>query len=108
MLEKEEKEVPIFLIYDEVINHINDQLLNFIEMLKDNEFDEIYIPYITLFLEEFHPTDYEYEELVKFSNDLDTLFYRINQSILSGYEKLTEEDFEQVMEVLNKYRKDSD
>lgn len=108
ILEKENKPVPIFLIYDKVVDHINSQLLDFIEMLRENDFDEIYIPYITLFLEEFHPTDYDYEELVKFSNELDELFYKINQTILSGYGELTEEDFEGVMDILNKYRKVSD
>lgn len=74
-------------------------------MLRENDFDEIYIPYITLFLEEFYPTDYERQELTNFSNELEVLFYKINNSILTGYSELTEDDFEDVMEILNKYRK---
>lgn len=103
-LEKENIKVPIFMIYDEVVNHINSQLLNFIEMLRDYEFDEIYIPYITIFLEEFRPTEYDVKELEKFSDELDELFFKMNNSILSGYENVTEDDFDEVMKLLDKYR----
>lgn len=105
IFEREKKEVPIYLIYDDVVEHINSQLLNFIDMLRENKFEEVYIPYITVFIEKFHPTDYEYDELVDFSNELDNLFYKINQIILSGARKLSEEDFENVLEILDKYRK---
>ncbi len=56
----------------------------------------------------FIPTEYDYEELVLFSNELDTLFYKINQRIISRIGELEEEDFNQLMEILNKYRKESD
>lgn len=73
--------------------------------MKKNNFDEIYIPYITIFLEEFYPMDYEYEELVNFADDLNDTFYEIDQMILSNVRYVSEKDFEEVMEVLDKYRK---
>lgn len=65
------------MIYADVVEHINNLLLDFVEMLRENDFDEIYIPYITLFLEEFHPTDYERQELINFSDDLKSYFIKL-------------------------------
>ena len=108
MFEQQEKTIPLYLIYDEVVSHINTHLLNFIEMMKEFNWNEGYRPFIELFIEEFIPTEYDYEELVLFSNELDTLFYKINQRIFSRIGELKEEDFNQLMEILNKYRKESD
>lgn len=105
ILERNNQQVPLYMIYADVAEHINNQLLDFIEMMRDNDFEEIYIPYITLFLEKFHPTDYEHQELTNFSDELETLFYKINNSILTGYNELSEDHFDDVMEILNKYRK---
>ena len=108
MFEQQKKTIPLYLIYDEVVSHINTHLLNFIEMMKEFNWNEGYRPFIELFIEEFIPTEYDYEELVLFSNELDTLFYKINQRIFSRIGELKEEDFNQLMEILNKYRKESD
>lgn len=108
MFEQQKKTIPLYLIYDEVVSHINTHLLNFIEMMKEFNWNEGYRPFIELFIEEFIPTEYDYEELVLFSNELDTLFYKINQRIISRIGELEEEDFNQLMEILNKYRKDID
>lgn len=106
MFEQQEKTIPLYLIYDEVVSHINTHLLNFIEMMKEFNWNEGYRPFIELFIEEFIPTEYDYEELVLFSNELDTLFYKINQRIISRIGELEEEDFNQLMEILNEYRKE--
>ena len=108
IFEQQKKTIPVYLIYDEVVIHINTHLLNFIEMMKEFNWNEGYRPFIELFIEEFIPTEYDYEELVLFSNELDTLFYKINQRIISRIGELEEEDFNQLMEILNKYRKESD
>ena len=108
MFEQQKKTIPLYLIYDEVVSHINTHLLNFIEMMKEFNWNEGYRPFIELFIEEFIPTEYDYEELVLLSNELDTLFYKINQRIISRIGELEEEDFNQLMEILNKYRKESD
>jgi len=105
MFEQQKKTIPLYLIYDEVVSHINTHLLNFIEMMKEFNWNEGYRPFIELFIEEFIPTEYDYEELVLFSNELDTLFYKINQRIFSRIGELEEEDFNQLMDILNKYRK---
>ena len=105
MFEQQKKTIPLYLIYDEVVSHINTHLLNFIEMMKEFNWNEGYRPFIELFIEEFIPTEYSYEELVLFSNELDTLFYKINQRIFSRIGELEEKDFNQLMEILNKYRK---
>lgn len=105
IFEQQKKTIPLYLIYDEVVSHINTHLLNFIEMMKEFNWNEGYRPFIELFIEEFIPTEYDYEELVLFSNELDTLFYKINQRIFSRIGELEEEDFNQLMDILNKYRK---
>lgn len=105
MFEQQKKTIPLYLIYDEVVSHINTHLLNFIEMMKEFNWNEGYRPFIELFIEEFIPTEYDYEELVLFSNELDTLFYKINQRIFSRIGELEEKDFNQLMDILNKYRK---
>lgn len=105
MFEQQKKTIPLYLIYDEVVSHINTHLLNFIEMMKEFNWNEGYRPFIELFIEEFIPTEYDYEELVLFSNELDILFYKINQRIFSRIGELEEKDFNQLMDILNKYRK---
>ena len=105
IFEQQKKTIPLYLIYDEVVSHINTHLLNFIEMMKEFNWNEGYRPFIELFIEEFIPTEYDYEELVLFSNELDTLFYKINQRIFSRIGELEEEDFNKLMDILNKYRK---
>lgn len=106
-LEKKEMEIPIYLIYDEIIDHINLKLRSFIDLINNEKWEEGYIPYIEVFIKNFHPTDYSYDELVNFSDDLDSIIYNIDQRIIIGT-KLTYDDFMNVMNVLNKYRKDSD
>lgn len=106
-LEKKEMEIPIYLIYDEIIDHINLKLRSFIDLINNEKWEEGYTPYIEIFIKNFHPTDYSYNELVNFSDDLDNIIYNIDQRIIIGT-KLTYDDFMNVMNVLNKYRKDSD
>lgn len=105
MFEQQKKTIPLYLIYDEVVSHINTHLLNFIELMKEFNWNEGYRPFIELFIEEFTPTEYDYEELVLFSNELDTLFYKIDQRIFSRIGELEEKDFNKLMDILNKYRK---
>jgi predicted nucleic acid-binding Zn-ribbon protein len=45
ILEKNNEQVPLYMICADVVEHINNLLLDFVEMLRENEFDEIYIPY---------------------------------------------------------------
>lgn len=106
-LEKKEMEIPIYLIYDEIVDHINLKLRSFIDLINNEKWEEGYTPYIEVFIKKFHPTDYSYDELVNFSDDLDNIIYNIDQRIIIGT-KLTYDDFMNVMNVLNKYRKDSD
>ncbi|MGO3169148.1 plasmid mobilization protein [Senegalia sp. (in: firmicutes)] len=106
-LEKKEMEIPLYLIYDEIVDHINLKLRSFIDLINNEKWEEGYTPYIEVFIKKFHPTDYSYDELVNFSDDLDNIIYNIDQRIIIGT-KLTYDDFMNVMNVLNKYRKDSD
>lgn len=107
-LEKKEMEIPMYLIYDEITDHINLKLRSFIDLINNEKWEEGYTPYVEVFIKGFHPTDYSYDELVDFSNDLDNVIYKINQKIITGTGKLILDDFMEVMNVLNKYRKDSD
>lgn len=107
-LEEEGKRIPNYLIYDEINDQINLQLQNFIQLIEDEKLGVIFPPYIHAFIEDFHPTDYLYDELVDFSNELSNVFYRIDRMVLTGIGELTEDDFDLVLNVLDKYRKESD
>lgn len=108
MLKEEDKIIPMYLIYDEISDHLILQLRLFIQLLEDEKWEDIYAPYIEIFIKYFHPTHYEYEELVHFSDELDTIMYRINRKTIKEISKLNEDDFDDVLTVLNKYRKESD
>ena len=107
-LTEEGKRIPNYLIYDEINDQINLQLQNFIQLIEDEKLGVIFPPYIHAFIEDFHPTDYLYDELVDFSNELSNVFYKIDRMVLTGIGELTEDDFELVLNVLDKYRKESD
>lgn len=107
-LKSEEKRIPDYLIYDEIADQINNKLKDFILIIKEEKANPIFRGFINKFIERFYPTDFTYDELVSLSNDISEIIYKINQKIITETGNLTEEDFQNVMEVLSKYRKDSD
>lgn len=107
-LKEEGKRIPNYLIYDEINDQINLQLQNFIQLIEDEKLGVIFPPYIHAFIEDFHPTDYLYDELVDFSNELSDVLYKIDRMVLTGIGELTEDDFEDVLTVLDKYRKEQE
>ena len=107
-LKSEEKRIPDYLIYDEIADQINNKLKEFILIIKEEKANPVFRGFINKFIEGFYPTDFTYDELVSLSNDISEIIYKINQKIREGTGNLTEEDFKNVMEVLSKYRKDSD
>lgn len=108
MLEKEKKTIPLYLVYEEIESHINLQLRSFVDLIVQKKLNETYPSYIDFFIKKFDSTNFDYEELVLFSDDLDKVIYDINRRLNTGNEKLKDEDFLNIMEVLNKYRKVSD
>lgn len=108
MLEKEKKSVPMYLVFEEIENHIVLLLRSFVDLIVQEKLNETYPSYIDFFIKKFDSTNYDYEELVLFSNDLDNVLFSINRKIYTGNVSLKDEDFLNVMEVLNKYRKVSD
>ena len=107
-LKEEEKRIPNYLIYDEIGNQINEKLGEFIQLIKDEKANPIFRGFINKFIEGFYPADFTYDELVSFSDDLSEVIYKINLKIITETGNLTEQDFNKVMEILNKYRKDRD
>ena len=107
-LKSEKKRIPDYLIYDEIADQINNKLKDFILIIKEEKANPIFRGFINKFIEGFYPTDFTYDELVSLSNDISEIIYKINQKIITETGNLTEEDFKNVMEVLSKYRKDSD
>lgn len=107
-LKSEGKRIPDYLIYDEIADQINNKLKDFILIIKEEKANPIFRGFINKFIEGFYPTDFTYDELVSLSNDISEIIYKINQKIITETGNLTEEDFKNVMEVLSKYRKDSD
>lgn len=108
MLEKEKKSVPMYLVFEEIENHIVLLLRSFVDLIVQEKLNETYPSYIDFFIKKFDSTNYDYEELVLFSNDLDKALFSINRKINTANASLTDKDFLNVMEVLNKYRKVSD
>lgn len=58
-----------------------------------------------MFLENFKYIDYDVKELDMLSEDLDELVSKINNIIFSKYRKITEDDFEDLVRILDMYRK---
>lgn len=108
ILISQKERVPLFMEQHVVVEHINFILLEFIELLEEHNFDEAYIPYITYFIKGFKPELYTREELLDFSDELQTFYNNVTSLILSVDKKLTEDDFTNLMEILNNYRKESD
>lgn len=108
MLEKEKKAIPMYLVYEEIENHIILLLRSFVDLIIQENLNETYPSYIDFFIKKFDSRNFDYEELVSFSDDLDNVLFSINRKINTENFKLKDEDFLNVMEVLNKYRKVSD
>lgn len=107
-LEKEKKSIPMYLVYEEIESHIILQLRSFVDLIIKEKLNETYPSYIDFFIKNFDSTNFNYEELVLFSDDLDKVIFDINRRLSTGTFKIKDEDFLNVMEVLNKYRKVSD
>lgn len=107
-LEKEKKSIPMYLVYEEIESHIILQLRSFVDLIIQEKLNETYPSYIDFFIKKFDSTNFNYEELVLFSDDLDKVIFDINRRLNTGSTKIKDEDFLNVMEVLNKYRKVSD
>lgn len=58
-----------------------------------------------MFLENFKYIDYDVKELDMLSEDLDELVSKINNIIFSRYRKITEDNFEDLVGILDMYRK---
>ena len=86
-LTRENKKIPEYLIYDEILDDINKKLLKISDLGKQEEVSSILLSTIDLFLERFIPTEYSYDELVNFSNDLSRVNNKIDRKILTGKEK---------------------
>lgn len=107
-LTRENKKIPEYLIYDEILDDINKKLLKISDLGKQEEVSSILLSTIDLFLERFIPTEYSYDELVNFSNDLSRVNNKIDRKILTGKEKFDEDDLNEVREVLIKHLKKED
>ena len=104
-LERQNKRVPMYLIYEEITDHIILKMRSFIDLVEKEKLNDSYPTYIEYFLKSFIPTEYSYDELVDLSDDLEDIFYRINQKVNTRTGKLTDKDFIDVMEVLKKHKK---
>lgn len=108
LLLTQKQRVPLFMEQHGVVEHITTILLEFIEMLKEHNFDEAYIPFILYFIKKFKPEYYTREKLLNFSDDLQNFYNDIIALILSTDKKLTEDDFNDLMEILNNYRNENE
>ena len=106
LLENENKRVPLYLIYDEIADHIILKMRSFIDLVEREKLHKSYPSYIDYFLKHFIPTDFTYDELVDLSDDLEKIFYKINIKVNTKTGNLTDKDFIEVMEVLKIHRKD--
>ena len=106
-LRKQGERVPKYLIYDEISDHIIIQIRLLIDLANETELAQGYVPFYERYIQTFHPTFFEYEELVDFSDKLDEKILEVNKIDIRNLNQL-EDKFTEVLEVLNKYRKDSD
>ena len=106
ILENENKRVPLYLIYDEIADHIILKMRSFIDLIEKSDLHKTYPSYIEYFLKHFIPTDFTYDELVDLSDDLENIFYKINHKVNTKTGHLTDQDIVDVMEVLKIHRKD--
>lgn len=108
ILISQKERVPLYMEQHGVLDHIRNIILEFKKMLIEHKFDKAYIPFLTHFLKGFNPEKYTREELLDFSDELQTFYNDITSLILNVDKKLTEDDFNKLMEILNKYRKGRD
>lgn len=108
LLEKEGKEIPQYLIYDEIGEQINRKLGEFIDLVKKEKAPSVFRSFIKRFIETFYPTSFTYDELVSLSNEISEIIYKVNLKIITETGTITEDDFEMIMDVLGKYRKKRD
>lgn len=106
-LKKQGERIPKYLLYDEVSDHIIIQLRLLIDITNETELAQGYTPFYERYIQTFHPTFFEYEELVDFSDKLDEKILEVNKIDIRNLNQL-EDKFAEVLEVLNQYRKDSD
>ena len=78
-----------------------------IDLANETELAQGYVPFYERYIQTFHPTFFEYEELVDFSDKLDEKILEVEKTDIRNLNQL-EDKFAEVLEVLNKYRKDSD
>ena len=107
ILQDQKKEVPDYLIFDNIIDEINIKLLSFIDLLDKEGWNVIFIDFVYSVLEEIIPENFTYEELIQYSNDLDKALYKINQKMLNPNNNFTDEDFDKVRDVLLNYKKEN-
>ena len=107
-LTKEGKATPNFLIEDLIVEDINIKLSDIFELGKKEEVSSILLTTIDLFLERFIPSEYSYDELVNFSNDLSEVSSEINGKIVTGKNQFDQDDLNKVREVLIKHLKKED
>ena len=87
---------------------INIKLSDIFELGKKEEVSSILLTTIDLFLERFIPSEYSYDELVNFSNDLSEVSSEINGKIVTGKNQFDQDDLNKVREVLIKHLKKED
>lgn len=105
-LRKQGERVPKYLIYDEISDHVIIQLRLLIDLANETELAQGYVPFYERYIQTFHPTFFEYDDLVDFSDKLDEKILEIEKTDIRNVDQL-EDKLMKVLEVLNEYRKDS-
>ena len=105
-LRKQGERVPKYLIYDEISDHIIIQLRLLIDLANETELAQGYVPFYERYIQTFHPTFFEYDDLVDFSDKLDEKILEVEKTDIRNLDQL-EDKLMEVLEVLNQYRKDS-
>lgn len=77
-----------------------------IDLANETELAQGYVPFYERYIQTFHPTFFEYDHLVGFSDKLDEKILEVNKIDIRNVDQL-EDKLMEVLEVLNEYRKDS-
>ncbi|MGO3168856.1 plasmid mobilization protein [Senegalia sp. (in: firmicutes)] len=105
-LRKEGRRIPKYLIYEEISDYIITKLRRIIDLASETELAQGYVPFYERYIQTFHPTFFEYDDLVDFSDKLDEKILEVEKTDIRNVDQL-EDKLMEVLEVLNEYRKDS-
>lgn len=105
VLQNKNLEVPSEIIFEEVINLVTDNLLEFITLLEQADYSDMYISYIYSFIYNLIPDKYTYEELIEMEKEFYIEIKKVSQKMTNPDNEVSKEQYNVIKDLINKYRK---